>query len=335
MTRSRLVVLSSFVVAGLGLLVAAGAFFLSPARAAVGPLPPEALALPGDVKFVTGLDVKRFVASPFYQKYAKLGMSRPDAFREIEEKTGLDPERDIDQVIVGGVGRGKDHGVVVVLGRFDRAKLAGLIEKERQGVTWKRHEGAAIYLFGEQGRPGAAGALAFLEDNAMVIGSQAVVEATVTNHIQGGSSLRGNAELMALIASVRPGSTFWMVGDQTLLADIPKSIPAPGAGGSSQVSLPGLKALTARGDLDPVISVEVVGEAADEAAAKNLADVVRGLVALASLQASQKPELKDLASAVSVTTDAHQVRVNARLPYELLDSLTSKARRAPEGVEAK
>ena len=59
--------------------------------------------LPADAKFVGGIDVKKFVLSPFYTKYASPhARSRPDTFRELEEKTGLNPERDIDQLIFAG-----------------------------------------------------------------------------------------------------------------------------------------------------------------------------------------------------------------------------------------
>ena len=70
------------------------------------------------------------------------------------------------------------------------------------------------------------------------------------------------------------------------------------------MTLPALKSVVVTGDLDPVVSVAITGDATDEASAKNLADVVRGLVAMVSMQGGQKPELKQLASAVSVTTDA-------------------------------
>ena len=114
---------------------------------------------------------------------------------------------------------------------------------------------------------------------------------------------------------------------------MPKGIPAPGRRGRRACSLPPLKTVVVTGDLDPVVSFEVTGEAADAAAAQNLADVVRGFVALATLQANQKPELKQLASAVSVTTDANKVRIAARFPYELLDSLRPKKTAAAEPGE--
>ena len=328
MTRSRMVVLGSAVVVSVGAVAAVGALYLDPARAAVGPLPPQALSLPAGTRYVMGLDVKRFVASPFYTRYSAAGSAnRPQAFADLEAKTGLNPERDLDQVYVAGSqaavpGRGGD-AIVVVVGRFDRYKVARAIETEKRGVTSKAVPGTTIYLFNEDRTGRGAAAAAFLDDNTLVMGSQPGVEQMAASRVRGESPLRQNASLLGLLEGVRPGATFWMVGDQTLLSNMPRSIPAPGGGpGTSQsLELPALKSVTVTGDLDPQVSLDVTGEASDEAAARNLADVVRGFVALATLQANQKPELKQLASAVSVTTEASRVHVAARFPYEVLDSL--------------
>ncbi len=333
MTRSRLVVLVSAVVVAVGALGALGAFYLDPARAAVGPLPPEALSLPSDTRYVMGIDVKRFVASPFYQRYANRDSAqRLKAFQELEDKTGLNPERDVDQVFVAGREgpngpRGQD-GLVLVLGRFDRYKVSRAIETEKKGVTSKNVQGTVVYLFNENASGRGSGAAAFLNDGALVMGAQPAVEQMIESRHRGEPTLRSNAALLSLVESVRPGSTFWMVGDQTLLRNMPRTIPAPGAapGGSQSIELPAVKNLVVTGDLDPEVAIDLTAEAADEAAAKNLADVVRGFVALASLQASQRPEMKQLASAVSVTTEATHVRVAARFPYELLDALQPKPR---------
>ena len=73
MKRSRLVVIAAGSVVGLGLALALGALVLDPARAAVGPLPAEGLVLPADSRFVMGIDVPRFVQSPFYKQYRDPG----------------------------------------------------------------------------------------------------------------------------------------------------------------------------------------------------------------------------------------------------------------------
>ena len=322
MTRSRAVVSASSMVVALGGLLATGAFFMDPARAAVGPLPAEALVLPADARFVLGFDVKRVLASPFYQKYAKSPSSRPETFRDLKEKVGIDPERDVDQVIVAGSGGEKDaSGVVLVSGRFDRNKLAGVIEQHK-GVTWKSFKGTTLYMFDEEKK--GAGALAFLDQDTLLLGPQKALEAALLARTEG-QGLRANKTLMGLVEKVRPGSTFWMVGDQSLLANLPASMPGPGgtAGSGNQMQIPALQTLTVTGDLDPVLAFEIIGEAKDEAGARSLGDLVRGMVALAQLQSGQNPQLKELATAISVTNEAssNRVRVNARLPYELLDSL--------------
>lgn len=327
MTRSRIVVLASSLVVSAGALTALGAFYMAPARAAVGPLPGEALSLPADTRFVMGFDVQRYVQSPLYQRQVaeKQKSGRPDSFAELEQKTGLNPERDVDQIIVAGGARGQKEGVILVSGRFDRYKVARAIETSGKPVTTKKVEGTTVYLFEESKEGKARGAVAFLDDNTLAMGTQAIVEAVIAG--RAGAPLSENKPLMALIESVRPGSTFWMVGDQTLLADMPRSVPAPGAGGAA-MQLPGLKSLVVTGDLDPVVAFDVTGEASDEAAARNLADIVRGFVALVNLQAAQRPELKDLASAVSVTTEATKLRIQARVPYEVIDSLKAAQEKA-------
>lgn len=322
MSRSRLVVAAATAVVGVGAAVALGVSLLGSAKAAVGPLPGEALLLPADASFVGGIDVKRFTESAFYAKYASpRARSRPETFRELEEKTGLNPERDLDQIVMAGTPAGRaSSGMVVALGRFDRAKLSLAIEAGKRASS-KSVQGVTVYLFNEN--RGGAGALAFLDDRTLLLGSQAAVEQAIASAASGGKSLKQNEAIMRLLERVRPDATFWMVGDQSLLQNMPKELPAGPAG--QQIALPGLRTLAVSGDLDPMIAVEISGEAVDEAAAKNLADVVRGFVALAALQANQKPELKELAAAISVTAEATSVRVNARVPYEVLDSLQAQA----------
>jgi hypothetical protein len=341
MTRSRIAVLVSSVVVLLGLVAGLGALWLTQARAAVGPMPGEALVLPADSRFVMGFDVKRFTASPFYARFASERGMQPEALRELEEKTGLDPARDIDQIVVAGspVAGRSTPGVVMVFGRFDTYKLGRAMETEGKAVG-HNVGGVSVYGFKENDSHAPSLALALLDENHLLFGPRAQVEAAVGSRTRGETPLRTNAVLLGLVEKVRPGSTFWMVGDQSLLAGMPATVPAPGGADGATVSLPALKSLMVTGDLDPQVSLNVTGEAADDMAAKNLADVVRGFVALMSLQSRQKPELQQLASAVTVATEQNRVLVSARVPYELLDALRAQAHPgavspAPQGAPKK
>ena len=253
MSRSRFVAFASMAVVVGGVLIALGALVLEPARAAVGPLPGEGLALPGDARFVVGFDVKRLTESPFYKKYAP--QARPDAFADLEARTGIQPERDLDQVVIAGRGGDPGAGVAMVLGRFDRTKLMQAVEAKKDQVTWKSLSGTNVYMFRE-GSKGAA-AMAFLDDHTLVIGSLAGVESTVASHGGGQAGLKSNATLIRLLGQVKPGSAFWMVGDQSLLANLPKTMPGVGGAGTT-MTLPNLQSLLVTGELEGAVSLAVM-----------------------------------------------------------------------------
>ncbi len=310
MRRSRAVVTLSLAVGAVGSALALGAWALDPARAAVGPLPGEGLSLPAGTRFLFGLDVPRFVASPLYRRTSE--KERPQALREIAEKTGLDPEKDVDLVVVAGDGR-TGKGLVLVKGGFDRYRVGRALEKQGRRVTWKPHEGTTLYVYREGSRE--QGGLAFLSDDAFVLGDLASVQGLLTARAAGQAPLRENKELMALLDDVRPGAAFWAVGDESALSQVPLG------GGTGGLPLAGLRSVVVSGELDPLIAVDVTGQAADETSARSISDVVKGFTALAQLQAGGRPEVAELAQSISVTTEGTRVQASARLRYELLDAL--------------
>jgi hypothetical protein len=340
MTRSRLVLIVSVTVVALGVMGALGALYFDSARAAVGPLPGEGLVLPADTQFVMGIDVKRLVASPVWERYASRPSMRPEGLKKLEAWTGLDPARDIDQIVVAGrrgAGKKQPTPLVMAMGHFDLERLGFTLEKAEDGKT-SEFEGATLFSMEKKGE---SSSLALLDARTLLFGPTDRVETVVAARSRGETPLRENTELLKLVEGVKPGSTFWVVGDQSLLAQMPKGIPAPGMGGpggTAGMNLPPIQSLTLTGDLDPQLSLALTGVAVDEAAATKLADVVRGLVALMSLQAQQKPELAELASAFSISTETNRVLISARIPYELLEALQPKkkeppAEATPEGSE--
>ncbi len=337
MTRSRLVLFVPVLVVALGVVAGFGALWRDSARAAVGPLPGEGLVFPADTHYVMGFDVKRVVASPMWTRMASQPGMRPEGLKQFETMTGLDPARDIDQIVVagrGGSGKNTPQPLVIATGRFDLDKLGETLETTEQ-ATKRQLEGTTLFTMTKQNEKGEteSSTLAFLGPTSLVFGPTPGVEAVVASRSRGETPLEQNTELIKLVESVKPGSTFWFVGDRTVLAGMPDRIPAPGMGGSGTsagMNLPPLQSLTLTGDFDPELSLALTGVAADEAAATKLADVMRGLVALMSLQAQQKPELAQLASAFSISTEMNRVLISARIPYELLEALQPKKQAAPE-----
>jgi hypothetical protein len=317
MSRSRALALASIGIVALGAAVAVAALVTSSARTGVGPLPSAGLVLPADATFLVGIDVKRLTSSALYQKQAA---ARPEVFKELEDSTGLRLERDVELVVLAG--SKTKRGVALAFGPFDESKLSRGIEA-RQGVSADKVAGTTLYAFAASASKSARG-VAFLDKGMILFGDVAQVRETLEARGQSRTPLQSNATLLELLARVKPGSTFWMVGDQSLLANLPSTLSSP-SGSSASLTLPALQSLIVTGDLEPLVSLHVTGGTADEAAAKNLADMVRGFVAIFALQASQKPELKELASALSVTQNATEVLVNLQIAPAVLERLGGKS----------
>ncbi|HQZ19086.1 MAG TPA: hypothetical protein PLD86_19590, partial [Vicinamibacteria bacterium] len=190
MNRSRRLIAVAAAVSVLGVGLAFSTRLTGTARAAVGPVPPEALALPADSSVVMGFDVKALTGSQFYAKFGGEGEpGRVNALAEIERKTGLNPERDIDTVVVAirtnatpaqtdGVRKhGPENALVFVTGRFDAARLESSIP-EAGKATKERRDGVTIY---REATGKSNGAVALLDAGILVAGDSASVETFLAN----------------------------------------------------------------------------------------------------------------------------------------------------------
>jgi hypothetical protein len=245
MPRGRLVVVVSFAVVALGVLAGLLALVLDPARAAVGPLPAEGLALPLDTRFLAGVDVKRLTASPLYRTHG-FDTSRVESVNDLAVATGLRPD-DLDEVVVAGRG-GVADGVVLVLGRFEASRVVRALES--RGAARRGAGEAAIWVLDENGS--RARAVALPADGVLVVGSVADVQTVIANRSgDGRASLAANQALLGLLARVKPGATLWIVAGRSLLASLPAELPLPGSG---TLRIPPLASVVGTGDLEPVVS---------------------------------------------------------------------------------
>ena len=327
MNRSRRLVALAAAVSVLGVGLAFSTRLTGTARAAVGPVPPEALALPADSSVVMGFDVKALTGSQFYAKFGGEGEpGRVDALAEIERKTGLNPARDIDSVVIairanateakaeGARPHRPENALVFVTGRFDAARLEASIP-EGGKASKERRDGVTIY---REATGKSNGAVALLDAGILVAGDAASVETFLANRSTG-HGIRDSAQLVTKLESIEPGSTFWAVGGPSVLSRVTSEIGGPAA------NLPSIKQVVAYGHLDPEVGMTATAEAADAKSATKIADVLRGFSAMLSLQSGQRAELAQIADSISVATEDDKVHVKATITHELIESLKKSA----------
>lgn len=293
----------------------------APARAA-GALPDEALVLPGTSHFVAGVEVRRILQSPLYQKYqaelkAKAESGGKNPFKELLEKTGLDAEKDVERVVFAGQGGPAPSGAALVIGRFEPTRLGSYIAKQK-GIKALPAKGRTLYISAPSAPGKGETATVVMDARRVLIGERPAVEAILASN---GPGLSANAELTGLVARVSPNAALWLVADEQLLSELPKGENA----GPPGLNLPAFKSFVMSADISPELAFDLAGETPDEAGAKNLADALRGFVALGAMQAADKPELAKLAPAITVTSQGPRIGIALRLPYELIDALAKSA----------
>lgn len=293
-----------------------------------GPLPPEATALPGDARYVMGIDLRRFTASPLYAKRTP-GKEPPFALvlADIRKVTGIDVEGEVEQVVFAGGAPDGSNDVTLLRGRWDAAKVSGALTTAMgAGARPQRKKGMSLYeLPMESGRP--ARAVLLLNDQALLFGPKAALAATLERPAGAAPA----PVLAGLVKRVRPGAVLWVCGDGSVLAQADKVMP--GAGGS--FPLPDLKTLVLSAEVDPLLDATILGEATDATAAKGLADTLRGLLSLAAMQGARRPEMQELVSAITVAQEGPSLTVSVRLPYDLIDRLSRPPRPKPAAPPAR
>ncbi len=299
----------------------------APPLRAAGPLP-AGFEPPAGTRLLAGLDLQALVRSPLWERLQREGGATPSDLQRLREDTGLDVERDVDEVVLAGAAAagGLEHALVHVSGRFDRYQLGRAIEQGKK-ATWRSVAGNTLYLFGEgRGRPGA---LAFLGDHALVLGSRADVESL----LEGRSAPR--SPLVDVAGGVTGSPAFWVAIDGEMARGLGPAGPAGAKAGEGATPAPGgfvlppLRSVLVSGELAPRLRLELQAEALDEAAARTLADAARGLLALASFQAADKPELQKLVAGAQVASQGSRATLRLSVPWELLEQLDRKPEPKP------
>ena len=90
--------------------------------------------------------------------------------------------------------------------------------------------------------------------------------------------------------------------------------------------MPAISWFSAAGHINGGVSGTFKAEAKDEATAKNLRDLAGGFLAMAKLQAANKPGMQQLADSLVISGDGNTVALAFSIPSELIDMLEQMAK---------
>jgi hypothetical protein len=319
-TRLFVLVSGGILVAGLGTgLVAAyvGGFQNLSILGSSGP--GELSYLPASSKVVAFANVREIMDSELHQKLRDLAPRNDNGLSRFEEETGVDVTRDVDYVLaaLGGEASGTTNPgepLIVARGRFDTVRIEGLVRSN--GGTVEDYRGVRLLAIANpSGDAGSMrGALAFVEPGLIAMGADTAVRRAIDAQKGDVPNASSNADIVRLVKTADEGNA-WVVAKFDALSSggqIPPEVLQ---------KLPAINWLTLTGHVNGGLRAAVRAEAKDDAAAKNLRDVLQGILALARLQTGQNNEFAALTNSIELGGDGNTVSLGLSVPMELVDKL--------------
>ncbi len=288
----------------------------------VGSSGPDELAyLPQDSQVVAFANVRAVMDSDLRHKLEALQPVGAARTHDFEEKTGVNIERDVDEVMVA-VGAGGPMGPPLVLarGRFDEVRLEGLMREK--GGQASEYKGKRFVVITEGDREFG---VAFAEPGLMAFGTADAVRRALDTKSGTAPNVTTNTELMDILRDVENGSA-WVVGQFDALA-MNGRIPSQVAG-----QIPPITWFAATGHVDSGVEGMVRADANSEQAANDLREVIRGFMALARLQTGRSPALAAMLDSLQLGGEGKTVSVGFSVPAEAVDVLAAFRRARPDGA---
>jgi hypothetical protein len=328
MRKSRLIIVLAAVIIFVGLGIGILAYVSAPGTSAQASMLPDAAAwMPSSADFVAYFDLATFLSSPLREQWEEAhlqerALSEVDEFRE---KTGMDPWTDF-RALALSTRRTDDGGEwgLALTGELDPEALISAIE-EKETLEQSVYHDTTLYVFEdtttEHGQPQA---LAFPTASTALFGSPEYVQKMLD---VGAGRLTSAIEgpLAGWVNELPLDGTFWCVGSSEVgfarfMARQSEDAP----------QIPPLQSFAVTGSLDSVVSMIARGKASDPTAAQKLADVVRGFIALSSLQQQSLPEVQAVLDSILIEVVENKVEISVEIPYETLRRLASRHKEADQ-----
>ena len=278
--------------------------------------PVELAYVPADATVVAFADVRAVMDSGVRQKLLKLSPDADSGADQFESETGINIQTDVNRIVavVTGTDQSNARPLVLARGIFDTARIEAAIRAK--GGTVEQYNNQRLITF-----ENSLG-LSFVEPDLALVGEPNAVKRAIDSKASG-KNVTENATIMQLIRDFDDG-TAWAVAHVEAVTN-GNLIPA-----EVKSQLPPVTWFAINGRVDDGIRAVVRAETRDEAGANNLRDVIRGVLALARMQAGQHPELAEVVNSLELGGQGTTVSLGFTVPPAVIDLLGAMRAQQPQ-----
>ena len=286
--------------------------------------PDELQYVPADAAVVAYANVRDVMNSQLRQRFKALEPSQ-DSKNEFEEKTGLNLEQDVDSVVAaimpkdGMAQNPAGSFLILARARVQASRLEALALEHGAQVSEYQGKRLITHADPDLNDPTPDNmAFGFLEADLVGFGSIESVKAAIDAR-SSNRNIVSNNDMMKLVNEI-DNANAWAVGKFDAIAS-KAGIPAEIAS-----AMPAISWFSAAGHINGGVSGTFKAEAKDEATAKNLRDLMGGFLAMAKMQAGNKPGMQQLADSLVLSGDGNTVALSFAISSEMIDLLESVAK---------
>ena len=261
------------------------------------------LLVPADTVFVAGANIDAIRDTPVYQKLlSQMPLPQLDEFAR---RTGLDPRKDLSQVVSCSNGK---TGLLMARGSFQTAEVEARLEANGA----KRFQYKKYSLFGDE-----RGAVFFLNSSTAIAGPTPQVESLIDHN---GGSGRGLPPALRDLLRSLPANDQIYAALSGGLTSLNLAAPPDSNLGNIMQALRSIDSATLGMDLSHGVAAVAEVTCKTERDAKFVHDMVKGIVGLGRLNTpDNRPELLKLYDAIQVTQQQDHTKVTADIPPDLAD----------------
>ena len=246
--------------------------------------------VPPDTMALAGVRLDQLRATPAYRTLA--GQHRLPRFDDFRSDTGIDPERDIREL---------------------------LLAYDGQNALWIAR---GTFQLREAGSPRNSSVTIIDKDTALA-GPVAVVRAAIDRYKGGRGGAPGS--LLTRVEALPGDPQIWAVtSGWTGLR--PETLRQMGNAANLDRVLRSTESTTLTADLRAGMHAAIAAECRNEADGLNLSAELRGLLGLMRSVPKNRPDLLRALDSIQVTQQGRSVKVNVDLPQDLLDRLLDEGR---------
>jgi hypothetical protein len=292
--------------------------------------------IPKDSGFVMVVDMKKVVATKYYTEF-KQDEKELDDYYEFIEKTGIDPEKDLDIITISLSELGDDADfVLIATGRFDKEKILSSIRKEAT-VIEEEYQGKTFYKIADRHKKCEKEEemekeeearhrhkedevrLAFLDSNIVAISNSELIKNAVDLYHGKGESIEKNQTLMDVVKEIDQDDMVWGAG---VVPEKVKASAPPGHPMGNVVAT--IKSVVFSVDLKKELDAFLKIKSDCKENVKNITDAINGFLALGRMNYAEQPDYMELLEGITVEGTGDIVSVSVHIPENLLDKISKE-----------